>query len=222
MSDGPDPELDPGSESDPEGEFDTEPFRAPLPPQDRLWMHPSELRSQAASSQPAQAGSIPSADVDSTAASVARRRGRQAVAVGLVALASVTITIITVGESLELPRGTSLASSEASLMSTATSSTVPARVIASWIGIVVVDDGSGVTITRCAAKSRAAAAGLAAGDVITRVGGVVVRRRADLVAALSTLRYRGETQRRVTIEVERGGRTVEVVVPLKNAVAVGS
>jgi S1-C subfamily serine protease len=181
---------------------DPDDFRAPLPRDDRVWIHPSELRTSAPSATPPP-----------------RRRGRQALAVGVVALAGSAIAVVVADQALELSTGDASSTARPVSMSTISSTIPPEASLVAWWGMEVADSADGVVVTSCAADGRAATAGLTAGDLIVRVGGLAVGDHEELAAALATVRRGVRTSTDVTFELRRSGRSVTVTMPLLEATA---
>ncbi len=79
-----------------------------------------------------------------------------------------------------------------------------------YIGIATADGTSGAKVSSLTSGGPAAAAGLRAGDVITRLGGTSVTDSSRLVAAIATHRP-GD---RVAVTVKRGAQTLHLTVTL--------
>jgi putative serine protease PepD len=79
-----------------------------------------------------------------------------------------------------------------------------------YIGIATADGTSGATVSSVTSGGPAAAAGLRAGDVVTRLGGATVPDSSSLVAAIATHRP-GD---KVDVTVRRGSQTLHLTVTL--------
>jgi hypothetical protein len=188
MPDGPPPPFDDG----PDG-------RSPLPPEDRLWRHPSEL------GRSASIGDVGVALRRPTSAGLVIAIG---VGLGLVVLGTLALA----GSLARDPGGDDDATPARALGDVVyvSSSTTTAPGRSGWLGISAIeDDRDGVTVTECDPGSPAERQ-LRPGDLIVEVDGVPTPRMAQLVTVLAASAP-GHTAR---IRLVREERALEVAVVL--------
>jgi membrane-associated protease RseP (regulator of RpoE activity) len=186
---------------------DDEPFepRPPLPPEDRLWRHPSELASSPLPTSPTQSTLV---------ADPPMRWGR---ATGLFVVAAAGAVLVAFAFHLAFqpgPASTSSATTIAPGPTAAITASVSTMVLApggkAWLGITGLDVDGMATVGEVKAGSPAAAAGLLAEDQVVAVDGEPVAGMAELVAVIGQYAP-GEA---CTITVLRKAETVDLVVVL--------
>lgn len=185
---------------------DDEPFEArpPLPPEDRLWRHPSEL-----ASSPLPAGPGPSTLV---AAETGTRWGRRT---GLFVVATAGAVLVAFAFHLTFrpgPSGSQSAGVSAvpAAVTAAVSTVIAAPAGQAWLGITGADIDGVATVGEVKAGSPALAAGLQVADQVVAVDGLPVEGMAELVAAIG--RYGpGDA---CVLTVVRGGGLVDLAVIL--------
>jgi S1-C subfamily serine protease len=177
--------------------FDDEPFRPAPPPQDRVWLHPSELRAMSTPTRPS------------------RRR-----TVGWLVLGSVVVlaAVALVGKATELSPRSSLGTDSARLTASTAIATTSTAVVTS-VGVRASlqfsgsDEAHGVEVERCVPGGSACKAGLRAGDLIVRVAGEVVPDLTRLDQVMAHL----EPGQKVTVVVWRNGATISFAAILGRA-----
>lgn len=185
---------------------DDEPFevRPPLPPEDRLWRHPSEL---ASTPLPAPIGS------GTLVADPPSRWGRMT---GLFVVATAGAVLVAFAFHLAFKPGpasvgrTDVAAVPAAAITASVSTLVAAPAGRAWLGITGADIEGVATVSEVKAGSPAAEAGVRAADQVVAVDGVPVRGMAALVGAI-TAHDPGDT---CTLTVLRAGSPVDLVVVL--------
>ena len=185
---------------------DDDAYRPPLPPQDRVWRHPSEFAAEQARAAGARGGP-------------GHTHLRSVLTVGITA-AVVVVAVVIVGGALELshtpqaPAGQVVRLTSSSMRPT-TSLASTAGLDASprvRLGIAGIDTAFGVQVTQCTLGSAAAMAGLRAGDVLVSVDHERVLRMADVVDALRDVTPRSH----VVVTVVRDGAHLELDIALGN------
>lgn len=175
-------------------------YRPPLPPEDRLWRHPSEF-----TATPAPGAS----------AARARGRGRSLFGlVGLVAVGAVTVAaaVLVVGRSLELEEPPT----DAAARLAASTSVPEAALIAQsdLLGLAGRDAEGGVLVVECEADGPARAAGIRTGDLLVAVAGVTILSMDEVPRLLEDLDgddavevrlRRDDTEVALAVRLEPGG-----------------
>jgi hypothetical protein len=182
-----------GGHDDP---FDDEVFRPAPPPNERTWMHPSEMH---ATPQP--------------------RRWSPWRTVGLVAVGLVVMvsTVALVGRGMELSSHSDLdasahltASTELGTTSTVLVTSIGVRTSLDLTGY---DATGGVRVSACAPGGAAKKAGIRPGDLLVRIGDDAVRN----LTRLDSLMAEFEPGQHVVIVVLRNGATIRLTVVLDQA-----
>jgi S1-C subfamily serine protease len=178
--------------------FDDEAFRPAPPPQERTWLHPSEM---SAAAQPS-------------------RRGPWRTA-GLLAIGAIVVmaTVTLVGKGMELSSHNDLDASGAAQLTASTDVAPTSTAIVTSIGVRAslgltgYDATGGVRVDTCDPGSAARKAGLRHGDLVVRIGGSAVRN----LAGLDALMTRFAPGQRVAIVALRNGATIKLAAVLDRA-----
>ena len=217
---------------------DDEAFRAPLPPEDRLWRHPSELAAESAAAPGSRRG--------------AWRPLMGALAGGVCVVGALwfltggdagdapTVTVAGAEEATGSDESTTTtttpAASTTTLASTSTTTLVaPSTTLAApttsghpadpletarragpdpWLGVTLrdADDGAGATVTEIVPGGPADHAGIEVDDRIVDVGGAAVTSTEDAVSTL----HEHEPGAEVAVRLQRAGGESTVIVALGN------
>jgi len=176
---------------------DWEPPSRPLPPDDRLWRHPSEV------------GGV--ADVELSAEHPRR------VIIGLIT--GLGVGFVVVGGILMLawldsgPSTTPAAKTiEAHVVLVSSSTTTEAPAATGWLGVSAADVSEGVQVTECDPGSPAAEK-LKAGDVILAFNGQMVTKLSQLVGFLKVSKSGSLAQ--ISIERQGARQTIPVILARK-------
>jgi PDZ domain len=181
-----------------EDPFDDEAFRPAPPPQERTWLHPSEMR---AAPQPS-------------------RRGPWRT-VGLLAIGAIVVVaaVALVGKGMQLSSHNDLDAGGAARLTASTDVAPTSTAIVTSIGVhgslelTGYDATGGVRVAACDPGGAARKAGIRPGDLVVRIGGAAVRNLAGLDALMTRL----APGQRVAVVALRNGATIRLFAVLDRA-----
>jgi membrane-associated protease RseP (regulator of RpoE activity) len=180
-------------------------FSFPLPPDDRLWRHPSELAAEQTTEHLGETRSRPALGASAPATDVARRRRRNLAASGAVLLGTAAVIglVVFAGSIRDAPSTPTIALRAVETDTTAVttgpdpSTQASGATIRSWLGVHGTDpdvtvtsaavvgspssSGRGAILLQVDAGSPAERGGLRSGDVVTAVDGQDLDSMAELM-----------------------------------------